>query len=126
MEYKMSNLKAWFEEKFYTGLTEQERYCLQIADNPDGEVVKETEKAVCLQFVCDFGKKSFWFPKSVFMSDEEKAEADAKAQTERNARYERYENLVKFAKENGLTVRNKMKASTILAKIKEAGLVYEY
>ena len=126
MEYKVSNLKPWFEEKFFTGLTEQERYCLQVADNPDGELVRETGKAVCLQFVCDFGKRSFWFPKSAFMTDEEKAEAVAKAEEERNARYERYENLVKFAKEHGLAVRNKMKTSTILAKVKEAGLAYEY
>lgn len=65
--YDIKNLKSWFADKFFATLSSTERYCLSISDEAP-VVIKETEKAVQLQFVCDFGKKAFWFPKSVFMT----------------------------------------------------------
>ena len=126
MEYKVTNLKPWMVEKFYGNLSEQKRYILQVADNPDGKVVRETEKAVYIEFVCDFGKMGYWFPKSAFMTDEEKVNTVKQTAENKQEHAERYQSLIKFAKEHGLAVRNRMKVSTILAKIHEAGLTYEY
>lgn len=95
------------------------------------EIVGETEKAYKLEVECvrlngDEVTKTMWCPKSCMLTDEEE-QAIAE---EKKARFEngckRYEALVNFAKENGLAVRVKMRAETILAKIAEAGLVYNY
>lgn len=48
----------------------------------------------------------------------------AKARFEKGCN--RYEKALKFAKENGLSVRNKMKLDTILKAIKQANLVFEF
>lgn len=125
-QFTFSNVKSWYLQKFYAGLSSNEKYHIGVADDLDGTVVGETEKAVRIQFVSDFGKTSYWFPKSVFYTAEEKQEEERKAQADREARYARYEKLVNFAKEQGLPVRNKMKAATIMQMLKDAGVTYDY
>lgn len=90
-----------------------------------GEIEKETEKAYLLSFeACTLAGDDVivkaWCPKSATMSVEE-------AQNEVAVKMSRYEQLIAFAKENGIKgVRKGLKAVTILQKIKQAGLVYNY
>ena len=92
----------------------------------EGLVERETEKAYLLSFEAftmdgeEDVTVTAWCPKSATMSPEE---ADAAA----DAHLSRYEALVKFAKENGIKgARKGMKAATLLTKIRQAGLVYQY
>lgn len=117
MTYSIENLKYWFERKWKDELSQQDRTMIEFID--EEEVVAETEKAVQLRLVSDFGSKKFWFPKSVFMNDEE-----------RQKKFEdgcaRYEKALSFAKEHGLRVRNKMRLATIIETIKSAGFEYQF
>lgn len=96
-------------------------------------VEKETEKAYLLDVEYytldgeDDGVKQKWCPKSCTMTVEEK-EAEEKAQEKRFFDgCNRYEKMISFAKDNGVKgVRERMKKETVLNKIKQAGLVYEY
>lgn len=124
--YSLSNVKSWYLQKFFAGLPDGERYHISVADDLEGSLVGETEKAVRLHFLSDYGSTSYWFPKSVFYTAEEKQEKERKEQADREARYARYDRLVSFAKEKGLPVRNKMRAVTIMQMLKDAGIDYEY
>lgn len=118
----MIEIKDWF---FTNMCVEFSQYGYQIMGY---EVVGETEKAYKLSVdaVRVDGEKEItriqWCPKSCVKTAEE-------IQEEQN-RFEngcrRYEAALKFAKENGLKVRNKMKLKNILSKIKEAGLEFNY
>lgn len=116
MTYSIDNLKFWFERKWKSELTQQDRTMIEFVD--DEEVVAETEKAVQLRLISEFGSKKFWFPKSVFMDDSER-------QKKFEEGCQRYERALDFAKSHGVAVKNKMRLATILEKIRDAGLVYE-
>lgn len=82
------------------------------------EIEKETEKAVYGYFDTAYGRVYMWSPKSQVMSVAEKVEED-------NQKTNRYESLLNFCKKNGLKVRKGMKMKTMLAKVQEAGLIWE-
>ena len=105
-------IKEWF---LYSNFNQSERYAISISDI---SIKKETEKAYLLYFENDFGTLKRWIPKSCIMSKEDIKKEQEKKE---NAKI-KYENLVKWAKENGLRVRNKMKKVTILDKAFCAGL----
>ena len=105
-------IKDWFLEKNFS---EHERYAISVSDI---EILKETEKAYLLKFISEFGKVEKWIPKACIKTNEEiKAERE---QAENNLN--KYEKLVEWAKQNGLKVRNRMKKTTIITIIKNAGL----
>lgn len=79
------------------------------------EIEKETEKAVYGFFPTSYGRVYMWCPKSQLLTVAEKVEED-------NARINRYEEVLNFAKEHGLKVRKGMKMTTLKAKIAEVGL----
>lgn len=80
------------------------------------EVEKETAKAVYGYFPTAYGRVYMWAPKSQLQTIAEKVEED-------NVRTNRYEEVLAFAKDNGLRVRKGMKMATLKAKIAEAGLI---
>lgn len=118
-------IKDWFFNKM-----KAENKCLHLFSNAV-EVIGETEKAYKVMVgYCTLdgeidGDKAMWCPKSCTITEEEfnaeQEEKEARFQDGCNA----YEAMIKFAKENGVKgVRKGMKKVTILAKIRNAGLVY--
>lgn len=97
------------------------------------DIVRETEKAYLLSYETETidGERditvSFWCPKSCTMTEEEAAaEGKAKAQRFMEGK-ERYAKLIEYAKANGIKgIRTGMRKETVLAKIRTAGLNYEY
>lgn len=114
-------VKQWFIDKNFTP---DERY---IASVSDLLIVKETEKAVLIQFYSDFGKFNKWVPKSCLMSKEDfqkEKERFEKMVTAFDEGKRKYDELVKFAKENNVKgVRAGLRKQTIINKIENAGLV---
>lgn len=106
-------IKQWIAEK---NLGTNEYFAAKEMDF-EFEVEKETEKAVYGFFNTAYGRVYSWFPKSQTMTTAEKIEED-------NARTNRYEEVLNFAKAHGLKVRKGMKLVTIKAKIAEAGLQF--
>lgn len=93
----------------------------------EAEVVKETEKAYCLEIEYSTldgefdGVKKIWCPKSCVMSEDEIKAEKERFENSCNA----YEAMISFAKANGVKgVRAGLKKETILKKIAEAGLTY--
>ena len=95
------------------------------------EIVRETEKAYQGFIACGTidgewdGDKLIWVPKSCTMTEEEyQAEQDA-AQKRFEDGCKAYEQLIAFAKANGVKgVRSGMRKATIEKKLCEAGLQY--
>ena len=99
----------------------------------DFEISRETEKAVLIKTTAytrdyeDDFEYEVWIPKSCFESRSEYYEKIRKYDEALAKGAERYEKLLTFAKDNGVKgVRKFMRAETILNKIKDAGLVYNY
>lgn len=91
------------------------------AEGEDASLVRETEKAILVEWSTEFGKVSMWCPKSVLKSKDEVV-AEAKAQQERyNNACEQYNKLVEAAKSLGVKVRKGMCRITIYSKVNEAG-----
>lgn len=124
----MIYIKDWFlreaiQDSYKRGFFEQANEFGEV------EIVKETEKAIFVQAAindCGIGTIKFWCPKSCIYTQEEVKVLIEKANERFLEGKKRYEKLLVFAKENGIAVRAKMKKETILNKIKQAGLVYEY
>ena len=113
-------VKQWFIDKNFTP---EERYAESVSDK---EIVRETEKAVLIKFVSDFGTFTKWIPKSCLMTEED-YRIEREKEEKRIARFEkgkkRYEKLVEFAKANNVKgVRVGWRKETIINKIKNAGL----
>lgn len=113
-------VKQWFIDKNFTP---EERYA---ADVSDLTIIKETEKAVLIKFVSDFGTFTKWIPKSCLMTEED-YRIEREKEEKRIARFEegkrKYNELIKFAKNNGVKyVGVGLRKETIINKIKEAGL----
>jgi len=113
-------VKQWFIDKNFTP---EKRYAASVSDLT---IIKETEKAVFIEFASDFGKFNKWVPKSCLMTPEE-IEIERQKEIERAKRFEegkrKYNELIKFAKNNGVKhVRVGLRKETIINKIKEAGL----
>ncbi len=124
-ESKLTNqqyygVKNWFINKNFNS---QEAYIINLACNSKEFIIlKETEKAVFIQFNSDFGSLKSWFPKSTLKTEEDVKEEEKSFLKGIN----RYQKALEFAKANNLKVRNKMKLATILEKINQAGLKFEY
>lgn len=117
---KEIEIKSWFVLKNFSS---EERYAESVSDK---EIVRETEKAVLIKFVSDFGTFTKWIPKSCLMTEED-FRIEREREEKRIARFEegqrKYKELVKFAKENKVKgVRIGFRKETIINKIKEAGL----
>lgn len=113
-------VKQWFIDKNFTP---EERYAESVSDK---EIVRETEKAVLIKFVSDFGTFTKWIPKSCLMTEED-YRIEREKEEKRIARFEegkiKYEKLVEFAKENKVKgIRIGLRKQTIINKIKDAGL----
>lgn len=117
---KEIEIKSWFVLKNFTP---EERYAESVSDK---EIVRETEKAVLIKFVSDFGTFTKWIPKSCLMTEED-YRIEREKEEKRIARFEegkiKYEKLVEFAKENKVKgIRIGLRKQTIINKIKDAGL----
>lgn len=117
---KEIEIKSWFVLKNFTS---EERYVESVSDK---EVIKESEKAVLIKFVSDFGSFTKWIPKSCLMTEED-YRIEREKEIERAKRFEegkkRYGQLIKFAKENKVKgIRIGLRKETIINKIKDAGL----
>lgn len=120
IDYETAEIKSWFLIKNFTP---DEKYVIEVSDR---EILRETEKAVNIKFTSKYGNLFSWIPKSVFMTKEDERKEEERM-NKRIAKFEegkrRYEELVKFAKENGVKyVRIGLRKETIINKIKEAGL----
>jgi hypothetical protein len=110
---KEIRVKNWFLEK---NLNEQERYAVSVSDLA---IERETPKAILIGAYSDFGKVTFWCPKSCLMSEEEIKTADDRILN--GFRYN--ELLTDYAKQSKVKgIRKGLKTSTLKAKIEEAGL----
>lgn len=116
---KIERLADWFVRQ----LSDAQRYVLGSAlIAEDYFVERKTEKAAKVRFFDrDIGSFSTWVPLSAINPEPTQWEIE-KAKKEEE-RFNKYLALVKWAKENGVKgVREKMKKSTVISKIKEAGL----
>ena len=103
-------IKSWFLAKNFT---EGERYAISVSDLA---IEKETEKAVFIKAVSDYGVIKFWCPKSCLTTLEKEAKVIEN-------KINKYEALINWCKENNVKgVRNKMRVETIKKKIEAAGL----
>ena len=113
----MIYVKEWFIDKNFN---QNERYGISVADSCSVE--KETEKAVLVKWETEYGNITRWIPKSCTMTEEEMQ----KEMEEKEERFvkgtEMHEELVKFAKENGLKARKNSKTTTLINMIKNANL----
>ena len=109
-------IKEWF---LFKNFNQSERYAISVSDI---EIEKETEKAYFLKCISDYGVIKTWVPKSCTMSDEEYFEEYKKQQEKFEKELEKYEKLIDWAKKQGLEVRKRMKKSTAIDKIINAGL----
>lgn len=107
-------VKEWLVRK-NLGILSNEYFAAKEVDF-EFSVVKETEKAVNGYFDTAYGRVYMWAPKSQLQTIVEKVEED-------NIRMNKYEEVLNFAKSNGLKVRKGMKLATIKSKIAEAGLI---
>lgn len=120
-------IKAWFLRKMNMELhADWKEYA-------GHEIIGETEKAYKLlvhtrkynrydgETEGEGSDTVMWCPKSCMTEN-----AAAELVQELRDSKTRYENLLSFAKEHGLRVRNMMKVKTILAAIRAAGLEYNY
>lgn len=123
----MIYIKEWFFNK----IQNEHRNIHFLYD--EVQIVKETEKAymVCIDYTTVNGEyescKSVWVPKSCTMTKEE-YEATL---IEEKKRFEEgkaaYEKLIAWAKDQGVKgVRVGLRKETILKKINEAGLCYNF
>ncbi len=103
-------IKSWFLAKNFT---EGERYAISVSDLA---IEKETEKAVFIKAVSDFGIIRFWCPKACLTSYEKEAKVIEN-------KINKYEALINWCKANNVKgVRSKMRVETIKAKIEAIGL----
>lgn len=116
---KIERLADWFVRQ----LSDAQRYVLGSALIAEDYLVeRKTEKAAKVRFFDrDIGSFSTWIPLSAINPEPTKWEIE-KAKKEEE-RFNKYLALIAWAKENGVKgVREKMKKSTVITKIKEAGL----
>lgn len=121
----MIYIKEWFFNKL-----KSEHRNLHFFYGP-ARINKETEKA--FQVFVEYttidgeyeGEKLVWVPKSCTMTREEYLKEEAEAEKRFEDGKAAYDNLVAWAKENGVKgVRVGMRKTTILEKIEKAGLTY--
>lgn len=106
-------IKSWFINKNFD---QNERY---IYDIEPFQIKRETEKALQLKWISEFGVMTKWVPKSCMVSQEE-AEMEFEQAAER---FNKYQQLIAWAKANEVKgVRNRMKKATVIVKIQQAGL----
>ena len=111
-------IPEWIIEK---NLDDNQIYAIR-AEGEDASLVRETEKAILVEWPTEFGKVSMWCPKSVLKKSMDEVVAEAKAQQARyNNACEQYDKLVDAAKSLGVKVRKGMCRLTIINKVDEAG-----
>lgn len=115
-------IKRWY---LHNNFSPGEIYVIDNAMMGEGlEILKETEKAVKFRAYSDWGRVTFWCPRSCLMENE--TEQEREWREEREARFEKglkyNESLVKFAKEKGIKgIRTGLRTATLIRKITEAG-----
>lgn len=115
-------IKRWY---LHNNFSPGEIYVIDNAMMGEGlEILKETEKAVKFRAYSDWGRVTFWCPKSCLMENE--TEHEREWREEREAKFEKglkyNESLVKFGKEKGIKgIRTGLKTATLIRKISEAG-----
>lgn len=109
---------AWIVTK---SLDRDMRYALY-AEGTNPTIARETEKAILLEWMTEFGKVSMWCPKSVLKSKEQ-MKAEEQAEVERsNKKYDGYTKLITAAEKAGVKyVRGYLKVNTIVRMCKAAG-----
>lgn len=115
-------IKRWY---LHNNFSPEERYIIDNAMMNEGlRVLRETDKAIQFRAYSDWGRVTFWRPKSCLMENE--TERERKWREEREARFEKglnyNESLVKFGKEKGIRgIRTGLRTATGIRKISEAG-----
>jgi len=100
--YNINNLADWFKSNWKNERSQNELYHVSVSDQ---RIIRVTEMAVQIECASKFGKTSYWFPKSVFVSKQEIEK--------QSAWKEKYVALVKQAEGLGFKVRKNSKAETI-------------
>lgn len=117
-------IENWFLEKNFT---QNEKYVYNLGEY---EIVEESEMALKVKFISDFGNFMKWIPKSVVNKEVKETinELENVQTTEEakkiidsilNSSSNNYENLVNIAKKVGIKVTNRTKVDTIVRKAKE-------
>lgn len=115
-------IKRWY---LHNNFSQSEIFIIDTAMMGEGlEILRETEKAINFRAYSDWGRLTFWCPKSCLMENETGQEREWRE--EREARCEKglkyNESLVKFAKEKGIKgIRTGLRTATLIRKITEAG-----
>src|SRR5690606_20031278 len=90
-------IKSWFYNKEFSS---EEQYA--ISCGAELSIERETAKVILGKWVTKFGSFTKWLPKSVLVSKEEAKKIIEKQQKETQQRFNDYENLVRWAKEQGI------------------------
>ena len=105
-------------------LDDNQLYAIR-AEGEDASLVRETEKAILVEWFTEFGKVSMWCPKSVLKSKDDYEAEIAEQENRFIAGCERYAKLVEAAKSLNIGVRNRMSTVTIWDKADKAGKTAE-
>ncbi|GHV37334.1 hypothetical protein FACS18949_17560 [Clostridia bacterium] len=106
-------IKTWFLVKEFN---ENERYAISVCDSET--IVRETEKAILVKWVTEFGTITRWIPRSALMIEADFAAADAR----REVALKNHAELVSFAKANGIKARVNSKTGAILKALADVGI----
>lgn len=112
-------IKRWY---LHNNFSQSEIFIIGTAMMGEGlETLKETEKAINFRAYSDWGRLTFWRPKSCLMENETGQEREWREERfEKGLKYN--ESLVKFAKEKGIKgIRTGLRTATLSRKITEAG-----
>jgi len=126
MENKVVYIQKWFMANIKSDFHNNFNFFTR-----EATVVHETEKAYKVLIECSRidgewdGDKLIWVPKKCTMTAEEYEAEKAAAEKRFEDGCKAYDQLLSFAKANGVKgVRSGMRKSTILQKMREAGVAY--
>lgn len=121
-EIELNNETKYVPEWIVTKSLERDRRYAVYAEGTNPTIARETEKAILLEWMTEFGKVSMWCPKSVLKSKEQ-MQAEEQADIERsNKKYDGYTKLITAAEKAGVKyVRGYLKVNTIVRMCKAAG-----
>ena len=111
-------LPRWFINK---NLSQNQAYAVSVEGC--GKAVKETEKAIDIEFTTDYGKVWLWCPKSILKTIEEVADELIVSAKKFNDKMNRRAELIEKMRALGVkSISNHQRTETIFSKAKSQGV----
>jgi type III secretion system FlhB-like substrate exporter len=111
-------LPKWFINK---NLSQNQAYAVSVEGC--GEAVKETEKAIDIEFTTDYGKVWLWCPKSILKTIDEVADELLESAKKFNDKMNKRAELIERMRALGIKgISNHQRTETIFSKAKEQGV----